>query len=416
MQQQGSSRSIYLAKKVSTIEHSMNILYIDHYFGSPSMGMEFRPYYFAREWEKLGHKVLCVGASFSHLRRKQPEKIGRCEIDGLDFLVLKTREYRGNGVQRVLNMLDFMRGLLTTARRDILAFKPDLVIASSTYTWDNWVAAYYARKCNAKYVYELHDIWPLSPMELGGMSKWHPFIWLLQRAENFACKHADKIISVLPAADKHLAEHGMSPDRFCYVPNGVLPDEWPQATYIESDPIYVFSVGYVGGHALSNALDTLCGAAEQLPDVKFVLVGSGAEKERLVVRCRNLSNVEFRDPVPKADVPKTLAGFSCLYIGWNRSPLYRFGISPNKIYDYMMSGVPIVHAVEAANDPVREAGCGVSCEPESVDALVAAIRKVKDLSVDERLKMGTKGRDFVMRNHLLPDLARRYLVAAGIDV
>ena len=394
---------------------AVNILYIDHYFGSPSMGMEFRPYYFARQWVREGHNVLCVGASFSHLRSKQPEQIGRCLIDGLDYLILKTRKYQGNGIRRVLNMLDFMRGLFSRARQEVMVFKPDLVIASSTYTWDNWAAAWYARKCNAKYIYELHDVWPLSPMELGGMSKWHPFIWLLQRAENFACKHADKIISVLPAADGHLVEHGMSPKKFAYIPNGILPEEWTSTVgVLKRVPDHKFTVGYVGGHALSNALDTLCDAAERLPDVEFVLVGKGAEKQSLVERCRQLKNVRFRDPVPKAEVPKILAEFDCLYIGWKRSPLYRFGISPNKVYDYMMSGTPIVHAVDAANDPVKDAECGISCEPESVEALISAILQIHRMSEDDRRGMGMNGRKYVMKHNLLPDLANEYLKCVDV--
>lgn len=390
----------------------MNILYIDHYFGSASMGMEFRPYYFAREWVKSGHEVLCVGASYSHLRRAQPENAGFCKIDGLDFLILKTREYKGNGFRRVLNMLDFMRGLFITARKAILEFNPDIVIASSTYTWDNWAAAYYAKKCGAKYVYELHDIWPLSPMELGGMSKWHPFIWMLQRAENFACRHCNKVISILPAAEEHLKEHGLKPGKFQYVPNGVLLEEWQNvAEPCNREANRPFTIGYVGGHALSNALDTLCEAAKKLVDIKFVLVGSGAEKARLREKCKDIPNVEFRDPVKKSNVPATLREFDCLYIGWTKSPLYRFGISPNKIYDYMMSGRPIVHAVDAANDPVMDAGCGISCAPENVEALVGAIMRMHDMPIKVRRDMGRRGHEFVLKNNLIPDLSRKFLEA-----
>lgn len=403
----------------------MRILYIDHYFGSPSMGMEFRPYYFAREWQKSGHEVLCVAASFSHLRSNQPEEVGVQIIDGLKYLILPTRSYQGNGLSRVFNMVEFIWGCFTKAKKTILDFKPDLVIAASTYTWDNWVAGYYAKKCGVEYVYELHDIWPLSPMELGGMSKWHPFIWLLQRAENFACKHADKVISVLPAADQHLIEHGMSPEKFVYVPNGVNPEEWTvghqsssfaKSTKDKPATNHRFTVGYVGGHALSNALDTLIEAAARLPDVRFVLVGKGAEKERLRKRVavEKLGNVEFRDPVKKTDVPKVLQEFDCLYIGWTKSPLYRFGISPNKIYDYMMSGKPIIHAVEAANDPVKDAECGISCKPESVEELVDAIRTMKALPAGEASVKGMRGREYILKNNLLPDLARRFLKEAGV--
>ena len=384
------------------------------------MGMEFRPYYFAREWQKTGHEVLCVSASFSHLRSKQPEVVGESVIDGLNYFILPTRPYQGNGLSRVLNMVEFVWGCFTKARKTILDFNPDLVIAASTYTWDNWVASYYAKKCGAKYVYELHDIWPLSPMELGGMKWWHPFIWLLQRAENFACKHADKVISVLPAADQHLVEHGMKPEKFAYVPNGVNPEEWDverlsSKVEVDKGEEHAFTVGYVGGHALSNALDTLIDAAAQLPNVRFVLVGKGAEKARLRkrVEVEKLENVEFQDPVKKTDVPKTLQEFDCLYIGWTKSPLYRFGISPNKIYDYMMSGKPIIHAVEAANNPVKDAGCGISCDPESVSALMGAICEMANLSHMDRTERGRLGREYILEHNLLPRLAVKFLHDAG---
>ena len=403
----------------------MNILYINHYAGSPSMGMGYRVYYLAREWTKAGHNVLIVCSSFSHIRRKQADdveksafvkvcgnKAFRCKIDGLDYLVLRTCKYNGNGIKRALNMMSFVGKLFTVARAEVLRFHPNVIIASSTYTWDNWAACYYARKCNAKYVYEVRDIWPLTPMKLGHMSKWNPFIWLLQRAENFACKNADVIVGLLPAANKHLEKHGMSPGKYVWVPNGVVLEEWPNEVVLRKTPTNLqFTIAYVGGHALSNALDTFCEAAALLPDVKFVLVGSGVQKPRLMAKCADMRNVEFREAVPKSEIPYVLKQFDCLYIGWMKNPLYQYGISPNKLYDYMMSGTPIVHAVEAANDPVAEAKCGISCEPESADALVDAITKMRAFSVEERQRMGWRGHEYVMKNHLIPELAQRFSMA-----
>lgn len=126
-------------------------------------------------------------------------------------------------------------------------------------------------------------------------------------------------------------------------------------------------------------------------------------------KCKDTPNVEFCDPVKKSDVPFTLRTFDCLYIGWTKSSLYRFGISPNKIYDYMMSGRPIVHAVEAANDPVKEACCGISCKPGDVDALVQAIVTMHKMSKADRELMGNRGHDYVVKNNLIPNLARQFL-------
>ena len=386
--------------------------------------MEYRTFYFAREWVRAGHEVLIVAASFSHLRQKNPEVhhgVTRETIDGVGYLWVRTPSYCGNGVLRVVNMATFIARLYSTCRQPIAEFKPDLVIASSTYTWDNWPAAYYARKNRARYIYEVHDIWPLSPMELGGLKPWHPFIWTLQKAEDFACRKADKVISLLPAASEHLIANGMPPDRFVYIPNGIVAEEWADRQPVPKqhlESIQAFRqgkrclVGYVGGHGLSNALDVLveAGAEQRLKDVGIVCVGGGPEKERLSQKaCALKSSVLFLPPVPRKSVPALLGLFDALFIGWARSPLYRFGISPNKLYEYMMAGVPIIHAVEAANDPVREAGCGVSVPPESVAALCDGIHDVTEVTPEERCRMGERGRQYVESHHVVSVLAQRFL-------
>jgi glycosyltransferase involved in cell wall biosynthesis len=402
----------------------MRILLINHYAGSPARGMEYRPFYFAREWSRSGHQVLIAAASFSHLRQSNPVFAGpllqeTCE--GVDYLWVKTPSYDGNGLARARNMAAFILGLATKCQDAIETFKPDAIVASSTYTWDNWVAARYAKRFGATYVYEVHDLWPLSPMELGGMSARNPFIWSLQKAEDFACRHAERVISLLPHAADHLAQHGMSIDKFVYIPNGIVAEEWDETRAIPEDHRRIltdirrqsrFLVGYAGGHGLSNALDALveAGAAAQLKDVHIVCVGSGPEKTRLQQKAQALgSRVVFLSPVPRVSVPGLLALFDALYIGWSRSPLYRYGISPNKLYEYMMAGIPILHAVDAANDPVRDAECGISVAPEDADAVRDGILRLAALSVCQREEMGRRGRAYVLEHHDLSQLAQRFL-------
>lgn len=164
----------------------MNIILINHYAGSNIHGMEFRPYYLAREWVKLGHSVTIVAASFSHLRQKNPDLSEMMEevIDDIRYIWLPVNKYQGNGVMRFKNMLAFIYQLYKNMGK-FIELKPDVVIASSTYPLDSYPAYKLAKKTGAKFVFELHDLWPLSPMELGGMSKWHPFIMLMQKAEDF---------------------------------------------------------------------------------------------------------------------------------------------------------------------------------------------------------------------------------------
>ena len=115
--------------------------------------------------------------------------------------------------------------------------------------------------------------------------------------------------------------------------------------------------------------------------------------------------------IPKAQIPSFLAAVDIAFIGWQRVPIYRFGIAPNKLMDYMMAGVPVLHSVEAGNDPVAEAGCGLTVAPESAAAVVEGLRRLAALPADERRAMGERGRAHVLANHSYPVLARRFIEA-----
>ena len=192
------------------------ILYIDHYAGSVVHGMEFRPYYMAREWIKMGHQVSIVAASHSHLRLRNPAVSNELTVErvaGVDFVWLRTPPYSGNGYDRVWNIISFVRALYRHFRHLVAVYSPDVVIASSTYPFDIFPARSLARLANAKLIFELHDLWPLSPMELGGMSRWHPFIMAAHFAEGFMCKTVDALVSMLPKADQHLIARGLPPEK-----------------------------------------------------------------------------------------------------------------------------------------------------------------------------------------------------------
>jgi glycosyltransferase involved in cell wall biosynthesis len=411
----------------------VNILLINHYAGSPALGMEFRPYYLAREWVRLGHRVQVVAADFSHVRATQPPP-GNSVVDGIHYRFYETPAYQGNGLGRVKNIWAFLRRCWVDTPHLLQQARPDVVIASSTYPMDIWVARRIARQAGAKLVYEVHDLWPLSPIELSGMSPRHPFIRLCQAAEDAAYRDADVVVSMLPKVHGHMAGRGLDLKKLHIVPNGIALDEWteePQAEPpasakpLREDVASALQtargqgtvVGYAGSMGEPNALDVLLDAAALLRDdpLRFVLVGNGHEQARLALRVQaeGLKNVQLLPPIPKAQVPAFLAQVHIAYIGWQRVPLYRFGIAPNKLMDYMMARCTVLHSVEAGNDPVAEAGCGLTVPPQDAPAVAQGLRRLAALPAEERRAMGERGRSFVLAHHTYPVLARRFLKAVS---
>jgi glycosyltransferase involved in cell wall biosynthesis len=222
-----------------------------------------------------------------------------------------------------------------------------------------------------------------------------------------------------------MASRGLDLRKLHIVPNGVAPQDWAAAPEpLRADVAGAIDalrgqgravMGYAGSMGLPNALDTLLDAAAQLRErpLGIVLVGDGLERERLARRIANegLEHVRLLAPIPKAQVPSFLAAVDAAYIGWQRAPIYRFGIAPNKLMDYMMAGCAVLHCVEAGNDPVAESGCGLTVVPESAQAAADGIQRLLNLPLAERRAMGERGKAFVQANHAWPVLARRFVEA-----
>jgi len=407
----------------------MNILIINHYAGSPELGMEFRPYFLAKEWIKLGHKVIILAADFSHLRSKQPfvdSDLQSENIDGIVYVWLKTTKYTSSGLKRILNMLMFTIKLLINNKKIAAFTKSEIVIASSTYTLDIYSAYFIAKKNKAKLVFELHDLWPLSPMIIGNYSKHHPFIWLSQRAENFACRKSNCCISLLGNAKDYLIQHGLKNEKFFHIPNGFSNNEMESAEILIPEEYEALLkkikagskliIGYAGGHAPSNALKNFVSASNYFAynhGITFVLVGDGSQKQELIEmsRAKNQKNIYFLPPLSKSLIPILLRQFDILYAGGVRSILHSYGTSFNKITDYMLAEKPIIFAVDEPDSLIEKVGCGLQIPAENEIELIKTIKFLSELSIEERTAMGKKGREYALKELNYSSLAKKYLDA-----
>lgn len=399
----------------------MKILVLNQYAGSPEMGMAFRVYYMAKEWIKIGHDVRIVAADYTHLRIKNPTvqtDFQKEIIDGITYYWIKTCPYHGNGVKRAISMFLFAGKLFFKQDCLLKVWRPDVVIDATTGHLDTFAAQRICRRTGAKLIHEVRDMWPITLMELGHMSRRNPFVWVVQRAENSFCKHADYVISVLPYAKEYLMKHGMKEEKFHVSSNGIVEEEWLSTQELPKEHQTVFDrlrqegrfiFCFFGSHTESYAISYLIRAVQALGNSKIavVLVGNGNQKEQL----QKLADKKmgqcfcFLPPVPKTAIPALLKEADALYVGALNSDMFRFGICMNKLFDSMMAGKPILYAVNAPNNYIEQYHCGVSVEPESVEALQKGIETLMAMSPEERGTLGDNGRQAVMEHFTYQKLA-----------
>ena len=257
----------------------MNIWIINEYAGSPYHGMEYRHYYLGKEFIKWGYNVTVISASYSHLFYNFPnvENAFKLEnIDGINYLWVKVLKYEhAHDKKRVLKWFYFTfktYSFLPTAYLD----KPDVIIISPMAPFPIISGYKWAKKFGAKLIYEVKDIWPLTLIELGGYSEWHPIIKLMELFERFGYKRVDRIVSVLPLLKDHINKYGIGSERVEYIPNGVsLPNKNVNLKELnkifEKIPSDKFIVGYAGTIGEANALSELIHAANILSNCEDIL-------------------------------------------------------------------------------------------------------------------------------------------------
>ncbi|SMO55333.1 Glycosyltransferase involved in cell wall bisynthesis [Balnearium lithotrophicum] len=394
-----------------------NIWIINEYAGSPYHGMEFRHYYLGKELTKLNYNVTIITASFSHLFRNPPKvdnKFRSENIDGINYLWIKVPKYSNStDKRRVLKWINFTYSLIKLPLNELS--RPDYIILSPMETLPVIPTIKLVKNFSSKFIFEVKDIWPLSIVELGNYSPKHPFIRLLKYCETLAIKKADLVVSVLPNYGEYLKENGFNRN-FIYLPNGIDLEEMSRIEPLSEDirnkiPQNKFIVAYTGTIGIANALEYLIKAGKILrnyKDILILIVGKGGEKGKLEKLAQGYSNIKFLPAIPKNQIQSLLSLVDVCYIGLRKKNLFKYGVSPNKIFDYMYAAKPIIHAINTKNDIVTMANCGLSVEAENPEAIADAILKLYKMNPEERKRLGENGRKYVIENHSYTKLARKY--------
>lgn len=393
------------------------ILLVTHAGGSPRFGPNMRWYYLAQALAQFGVEVEIVSSSFFHKYTSLPHVTENGQttfLDGIRYHWIKTRPYTGRGFRQVLNQIEFTLRA-TAVSRSLAERRPDIVVASSPHPLVVFPAVAVAKRANARFVYEVRDLWPELLLELGGFRKWHPYILLLKAAESYAVRRAERVLSVKPGDIYYFAsEYALPLERYSYIPNGFLAelDEHSAPSMIlELRSRYRFIVGYVGAISAYYGLDRLICLAERFhgrEDVGFVVVGKGnlLEGIRDAAKLKKLKHVHFVGAISKREVAPTLACFDVCYLGLEDLAINRFGISCNKIYEYMHARKPIIASYRVGFDPVESARCGFVAAPGDYDTLAKGI---ESLATDQELatRMGERGKAYFDEHHDFSKVAGR---------
>lgn len=397
-----------------------NIWIINDYAGSPYHGEEMRHYFLSKELVELKYDVTIISGSYSHLLKNKPKLNGSYtieRIDNINYVWVKVPEYKSSeSKMRVIKWFIYALKIFLLPFRKISI--PDVIIASPTAPFSVIPAYFISRKKKAKLIYEVKDVWPKSLIELGSISTKHPLIKMMSFCEKFALKRADKIVSNLSSYENHIKELNINKSSE-WISNGINVIDYNKDIYVEPDiekliPSDKFLVGYVGSFGVSNALEYLVDAIKKINDTDlrnkfgFVFVGDGQLKKWMKKELCEYNNVVFIDRVDKKIAFNFMSRMDLLFKGNLKKEIYKFGISPIKIYEYMYSEVPIIHSTNVKDDIVKKANCGVSVMAEDTNVIVEGILEMFNMDKKYRRILGKNGKKFVLEHFTYNKLAGKY--------
>lgn len=391
----------------------MNIWIFNHYAIGPGSSGGTRHYDLAKQLMSRGHKVTIFASSFNHQTLKeehledQKDLFVKKSYDGIEFVWIRTTPYQKNDKNRVFNMLTYSKRAHFIANK--MNQKPDIVIGSLVHPLAAYVGYLVSKKKKSVFYFEERDLWPQTLIDLGKVTEKNPVIYGLAAIEKLLYRKAKRIIVLFDKAVGYVTSKGIEQEKVLYLPNGIdltrsenkqqLPVE--VAHLLEENQNKVIAV-YTGTHGLANNLDAILDSAKLLKEnqspVHFLLVGNGPEKNRLMERKKKeeIINVDFVNPLPKESIPSLLAHCSIGLLPLKDSPVFKWGISPNKLFDYMGASLPVALLCNLEGTPVERANGGFVIKNNFSEQLAEIL---KDCSKEDLQRLGKNARTYVEIEH-----------------
>ena len=376
----------------------MRIFLINHYAVPPQYYPLARPSLFAKNLIKMGHEVTIIAASTVHNSNKNliegKEKIKKETVDGIPYVYIKCSNYEGNGLKRVINILEYaikLPGVCKTLE------KPDAIVATSFDPISCYQGIRLANKYGITGVAEIADLWPETLVEYGGVSRKNPIVRILRAIEKKIYVKSDSIVFTAAGEYEYIIEQGwekeISREKVAYINNGIDLElfDYNKDNYKISDKELEdeqsFKVIYTGSIRRVNNLGGILDVAKEVnnPAVRFLIWGDGDELPMLKQRIKdeNITNVIFKGKVEKKYIPYITSKANLNYAHNTASPLFRFGLSFNKIFDYLAAGKPILCDFPANYNPVFMGNAGVAVESADSKDVARKIEEFADMDAEQ---------------------------------
>jgi glycosyltransferase involved in cell wall biosynthesis len=390
---------------------------INHFATPPNAPGGTRHYDFGVELAKRGYKVSIFASDYNYMLRRHGTSRATSNLNDVEFAWIRSIPYKKNNWLRVINMMSFaVRVLIVGISRE----KPDMIIGSSPHLLAALSAYILSKIKESRFYLEIRDLWPQVLIDMGAATEKSLSVKLLRRIESLLYHKAERIVVLSEGSVDYITGRGVDPGKVVLIPNGVLLEQFRITESRESIRKKLglsekFVAMYTGAHGQANALEIIIDAGVYTPDddVVFVLIGDGpckAELQRKIEE-KGLGNVKMLPAVPKSSVPNLLNIADALIITLRSVKLFSYGVSPNKIFEYMASGKPVICAVEGeVANMVTQANAGIVVEPENPKAILEAIIS---LMRDKRMcaTYGENGRRFVGKNYSRSKMVEHLLLA-----
>lgn len=384
-----------------------NIWIINQHANTLEMPGHTRQYEIAEGLYKKGWEIDIFSSDFNLSKRKfyylRVLDLSRSEkISGINWHWLKVFPYRKNNWRRYINIFSFsihvfFKLLIGIPRHYLYQKSPQIILASSPQLPAAFISLLVAKLFKKPFILEVRDLYPQVLIDQGGNKSSSFYIKFLTTMEKFLYRNSTHIIVLAKGSKNYVKEKGGL--NISWLPNGPDLNQFKCEKIKKEPEKFTFSepfkIYYTGAHGEANSLYTVIDAArllEKLP-ILLILVGDGPEKNNLIKYSKGLRNVIFKDSMPKKEIPYLLKDANAILITLKNVKLFRYGVSPNKLYDaYALSKPVITNIVGDINNEVESNYLGVTAKPEDPKALAIAIKKLFMKTPEERKKMSQNGR------------------------